>query len=92
MYNANHLAIISQSASHGDEECTPFKAWLLSHKGKATSDVVYNSTDPPAAYINPFVHSRLNQYTEVGRQLHGPKWDPVANDLDPDVVMIAAHG
>jgi hypothetical protein len=35
----------------------------MPHKGKATFDVDYNPEDPPLAYSNVTVHSRLNEYT-----------------------------
>jgi hypothetical protein len=47
------------------------KAWALAHKGKATSDVDYNPEDPPSVYSNAIVHSRLSQYTEMARVVHG---------------------
>nr|CAB3503877.1 unnamed protein product [Digitaria exilis] len=40
------------------------------------TDVVYNPEDPPSAYTNPSIHSRLSAYTEVGRGIQGPWWDP----------------
>ena len=39
----------------------------MAHKGKATSDVSFNLEDPPEAYTNPSVHSRISEYTEVAR-------------------------
>jgi hypothetical protein len=35
----------------------------MPHKGKVTFDVDYNPEDPPSAYSNATVHSRLNEYT-----------------------------
>jgi hypothetical protein len=43
----------------------------MAHKGKATSDVSFNLEDPPEANTNPSVHSRISEYTEVARSLHG---------------------
>jgi hypothetical protein len=37
----------------------------MAHKGKATSDITYNSDDKPEAYTNPAVYSRLHDYTAV---------------------------
>ena len=34
----------------------------MAHKGKATSDVHYNLEDPPKAYSNSSVHTRLTEY------------------------------
>ena len=57
----------SQSASHSGQACSDFQAWCMAHKGKATSDVTFNLEDPPEAYTNPSVHSRISEYTEVAR-------------------------
>jgi len=42
-------------------------AYALAHKGKATADVVYNPKDPPSAYNNESIHSRLDGYTSMAR-------------------------
>ena len=65
--------------------------WALAHKGKA-SEVTYNPDDTPSAYYNPFVHARINMYTEVGRQVHGQDWDPSAHDLDGELIMKVGGG
>ncbi|TVU26464.1 hypothetical protein EJB05_29012, partial [Eragrostis curvula] len=60
------------SRAHGGQPCPPLKAWAMAHKGKATSpEVDYNPEDPPEAYSNATVHSRLSQYTEMAREVHG---------------------
>ena len=48
----------------------------MDHKGKATSGVSFNLEDPPEAYTNPSVHSRISEYTEVVRSLYGADHDP----------------
>jgi hypothetical protein len=48
----------------------------MAHKGKATFDVSYNPEDPPEAYNNPTVYTRINKYTSVTRSLHGDNYDP----------------
>ena len=63
----------------------------MTRKGKA-SEVTYNPDDPPLAYSNPSVHARINMYTEVGRQAHGPDWDPSAHDLDGELIMKVGGG
>ena len=82
----------SQSASHGGQECSNFVAYAMAHKGKATSDVSYNPEDPPSAYSNATVHSRLSQYIEVAKEVHGPEFDPTTADLDGEVIMRAGGG
>ena len=67
-------------------------AYALAHKGKATSDVAYNPEDPPSAYSNESIHSRLEGYTSMARQVRGPEYDLSAHDLDGEVVMRAGGG
>lgn len=64
----------------------------MAHKGKATSDVRFNPEDPPEAFTNPSVHSRLSTYSEVGKEKYGPDWDPSAHNLDPEVLVRAGGG
>jgi hypothetical protein len=59
----------------------------MAHKGKATSDVSYNPEDPPEAYTNASVHTRLSEYTSAARSVHGPEYDPSTEDLDGEIVM-----
>ena len=65
----------------------------MSHQGRATApDVQYNPDAPPTAYSNSSIHSRISEYTEMGRQMYGPEWDPRSQDLDGEVVMRAGGG
>ena len=64
----------------------------MAHKGKAMSDVSFNLEDPPEAYTNPSVHSRISEYTEVARSLHGPEHDLSTQDFDGEAVMRAGQG
>jgi hypothetical protein len=86
------LLVFSQSTSHGGQPCTPFMAYALAHKGKATSDVNYNPEDGPESYTNASVHSRLSEYTSMAREVHGPEYDPTTQDLDGEVVMRVGGG
>ena len=70
---SNHLAFFLQSSAHGGQPCTQFKAWALAHKGKTMSDVDYNPVDPPSAYSNATVHSRLSEFTSMTREVYGPE-------------------
>ncbi|TVU46854.1 hypothetical protein EJB05_06426 [Eragrostis curvula] len=81
------------SRAHEGRECPPLMAWAMAHKGKATSiEVDYNPEDPPEAYSNPPVHTRLSQYTEMGREKHGPEWNPSTEDLDGEIIMRVGGG
>jgi hypothetical protein len=64
----------------------------MSHKGKATSGVSYNPKDPPEAYTNPSVHTRISEYTSVARSVHGPEYDPSTEDFDADITMRVGGG
>jgi hypothetical protein len=39
----------------------------MAHKGKATSDVIYNTEDGPKAYSNPAIYNRLSEYTTMAQ-------------------------
>ena len=67
-------------------------AYAVAHKGKATSDVAYNPEYPLSAYSNESIHSRLNGYSSMARQVHGLEYDPSAHDLDGEVVMRVGGG
>ncbi|TVU24995.1 hypothetical protein EJB05_27468, partial [Eragrostis curvula] len=83
----------SWSQAHHGRECPPLMAWALAHKGKASSSTVdYNPEDGPEAYSNPTVHSRLQQYTEMAREKHGPEWNPSTEDLDGEIIMRIGGG
>jgi len=65
--------------------------WAMGRKGKA-SEVTYNPEDGPEAYSTPSVHTRIAAYTEAGRQVHGPEWDPANEPLDGDIIMRVGGG
>ena len=67
-------------------------AYDLAHKGKTTTNVAYNPEDPPLAYNNESIHSRLDGYTSMAKVVHGPEYDPSAHDHDGEVVMRAGGG
>ena len=81
-----------QSAAHGGEPCSQFKAHALTHKGKVMADVVYNPDVRPSAYSNESVHNRLDGYTSMARMVHGPEYDPSTHDLDGEVIMRVVGG
>jgi hypothetical protein len=60
---SNHLAIFLTIGVTWWPALQPVEGWALAHKGKAMSDVDYNPEDPPSAYSNATIYSRLNQYT-----------------------------
>jgi len=78
---------LPQSSSHYGQPCSQFKAWVLSKKGKATANIDFNPVDPPEAYGDPSIHSRVTEYTAMARVVHGPEFDPSTQDLDEEIVM-----
>jgi hypothetical protein len=44
----------------------------IAHKGKVTTDVVYNPEDRLDAYNNVTAHNHLSEYTSMAREVHGP--------------------
>jgi hypothetical protein len=67
-------------------------AYAMAHKGKVTSDVSYNLEDPPEAYNNPTVYTRINEYMSAARYLYGDDYDPSSQDFDPEVIMRIGGG
>ncbi|GJN35822.1 hypothetical protein PR202_gb24629 [Eleusine coracana subsp. coracana] len=55
--------------------------------GKA-SQAIYDPNDPPSSYINSSFYSRISAYKEVGKQVHGPEWDPAAHPLDGEAQLV----
>lgn len=74
------------------QPCPQFKAYAMAHKGKATFEVDYNPNDPPEAYNNPSIPSRLSDYTAMAREIYGPEYDPSTHDLDGEIVMRVEGG
>ena len=66
--------------------------WPTRARRRPTSDVHYNPEDPPEAYNNSSVHTRLTEYTAMAREVHGPEYDPTSEDLDGEVVMRLGGG
>ena len=86
-----NLLFCLQSRSHGGAECPEFVGWAMAHQKKATQ-ASYDPENPPSAYSNPSVYSRITAYTEVGKQLYGSEWDPTAHPIDAEVAMRAGGG
>jgi hypothetical protein len=68
------------------------KAWALSHKGKVTSDIDWNSEDPPEAYSNATVHEHIHSYTSMAQEVRGPDFDLYTENFDGEAVMRAGEG
>ena len=82
-----------QSASHQNQPCGRLKAWVLSHKDKATANIDWNpDNDPAESYSNSSIPEIVSQYTEAARTVHGEAFDPHTADLDGDLVMRVGGG
>jgi hypothetical protein len=64
----------------------------MAHKCKTTFNVTYNPEDGSKAYSNPAIYSRLNEYTTMAQQVHGPDYDPRTEDIDEDVLIRVGGG
>ena len=65
------MSFFPQSGAHGGQPCPPIVAYALAHKGKATSDVTFNPEDPPESYSNASIPSRISNYCERAKEVHG---------------------
>ena len=61
-------------------------------KGKATANIDFNPEDPPEAYSDPSIHSRVSEYMAMTRLVHGPQFDPSTQDLDGEIVTRVGGG
>ena len=52
----------------------------------------YNTEDPPVAYSNATIRSRLNEYTSMTREVHGSDYDPSTQPLDGEIIMRVGGG
>ena len=41
----------------------------------------------PSAYSNAAIHSRIDEYTLMKREVYGPQYDPSTRPLDGEVIM-----
>lgn len=88
----NVIAFLLQSAKNDGQPLSQFKAYALAHKSKAMHGVAYDPNDPASAYTNENVKARLDGYTSMAKEVHGPDFDPSEHDLDGEVVMRAGGG
>jgi hypothetical protein len=59
------LSPFSEEAANPDEEVSEFSAWAMSHMGKASSSVSFDSAAPPEAYSDPTVYVKVQEYTSA---------------------------
>jgi hypothetical protein len=57
--------ISSHPTSRGGQPCSIFSTYDMAHKGKATSNVIYNLEDGLEAYSNLVIYIRLSEYTAI---------------------------
>jgi len=76
-----------QEAAHPRQEIGPLGAYALSKKGKATAAITYSPDDPPEAYTNSTVHSRISSYCDSALAIHGPDFNPYNEAISGEVAM-----
>jgi hypothetical protein len=81
-----------QSQAHENQPCSELQAYGIAHKGKAKADVTFNVDDPPEAYSNPTIQSRITRYVTTAREVSGPDFDPVIEPLDGESVVRRREG
>jgi hypothetical protein len=74
-----------QSQAHENQPCSELQAYGIAHKGKAKADVTFNVDDPPEAYSNPTILSRITRYVTTAREVRGTDFDTVTEPLDGEV-------
>jgi hypothetical protein len=67
-------------------------AYVVAHKGKATSVVTYNPDDGPKAYSNFVVYNRPSEYAVMAQEVQGPDYDSRTKDIGGDVLMRVGGG
>jgi hypothetical protein len=81
-----------QSQAHEKQPCSEFQAYGITHKGKAKADITFSVDDPPEAYSNPTIQSRITRYVTTTREVRGPDFDPVTEPLDGESVVRSREG
>jgi len=79
-------------AAHPGQDIGPLGAYTLSKKGKATADITYSPDDPPEAYTNSTVHSRISSYCDSAHAIHDPDFDPYNEAISGEAAMRAGGG
>jgi hypothetical protein len=81
-YSNTHFVVFLQSQAHENQPCSKLQAYGIAHKGKAKADITFNVDDPPKAYSNPTIQSRITRYVMTTREVRGPDFDPVTQPLE----------
>ena len=89
---SNHLLVSSQEATYPRQDIGPLGAYALSKKGKAIADITYSSDDPPKAYTNSTIHSRISSYCDSAHAIHGPDFNPYTEAISGDAAMRTGGG
>jgi hypothetical protein len=74
------------------QDIGPLGAYALSKKGKATADITYSPDDPPEAYTNSTVHSRISSYCDSAHAIHGLDFDPYNEAISGEAAMRVGGG
>jgi hypothetical protein len=92
LFSNTHFVVFLQSQAHENQPCSELQAYGVAHKGKAKAYVTFNVDDPPEAYNNPKIQSRITRYVTTTREVRGPDFDPVTGPLDGESVVRSEEG
>jgi hypothetical protein len=92
LFSNTHIVVFLQSQAHENQPCSELQAYGIAHKGKGKADVTFNVDDPPEAYSNPTIQSRITRYVTTAREVRGPDFDPVKEPLDGESVVRSGEG
>jgi hypothetical protein len=92
LFSNTHFVVFLQSQAHENQPCNELQAYGIAHKGKAKADVTFNVDDPPEAYSNPIIQSRITRCVTTTREVRGPDFDPVTKLLDGESVVRSGEG
>ena len=70
----------------------PSPGILFGPQKEGDADVTFNPQDPPEAYSNASVHSRLSGYTSMAQEVHGSEFDAINEPINGEVVMREGGG
>jgi hypothetical protein len=69
-----------------------FGAWAVSHMGPVKFDVVFNPDAPAQTYFDLSIHTKVKDYAEAVRALHGSDHNLSSEPLETDVIIRLGQG
>ena len=81
-----------QEAAHPTVPQSEFSAWASSHLGSVKSGATFNLDAPAQAYSDPSVHTKVRDYTEAVRLLHGSDYNLSTEPFETEVIVRLGQG